>query len=187
MRELCEERANLTYLTHEREPVTVAPGAAVVGDDGWADARIGDFANSMIRLNDYRYIEELADREKNGAGRGPQPLGRPSGGECPTALGRGARGASRGHLRHARPAIPRGGVVRRTNLERRMGASLYLSGGRRGSTRGGRQPPRLPDYLFSAATLTEPARPRLRKNLLVLTGGAEYGRPEMQRTFTWDV
>jgi len=42
-----------------REVVTVAPGVALIGHDGWADARCGDYASSQVLLNDYRLIREL--------------------------------------------------------------------------------------------------------------------------------
>lgn len=43
--------------------VELAPGTALVGHDGWADARLGNFARSPVVLNDYRLIEELANRD----------------------------------------------------------------------------------------------------------------------------
>jgi 3',5'-cyclic AMP phosphodiesterase CpdA len=46
-------------------PVPLGAGTVLVGHDGWADGRAGDFAHSEIELNDYRCIEELIfeDRE----------------------------------------------------------------------------------------------------------------------------
>lgn len=39
--------------------VALSSKTALVGHDGWADGRIGDFLNSSITLNDYCCIEEL--------------------------------------------------------------------------------------------------------------------------------
>ena len=54
----------LTYLSNAPEPLTLAPGVGLVGHDGWADGRLGDFERSMIMMNDYRLIEELSDLGK---------------------------------------------------------------------------------------------------------------------------
>lgn len=40
--------------------VELAAGTALIGHDGWADARLGNFARSPVVLNDYVLIEELA-------------------------------------------------------------------------------------------------------------------------------
>ena len=37
----------------------LTPQTALVGHDGWADARLGDFETSDVVLNDYLLIEEL--------------------------------------------------------------------------------------------------------------------------------
>ncbi|WP_152050091.1 metallophosphoesterase family protein [Tautonia marina] len=40
--------------------IDLGAGVALIGHDGWGDARLGDFARSTIRLNDYRLIGDLA-------------------------------------------------------------------------------------------------------------------------------
>ncbi len=62
--ELCQERPNLHYLT-ANETFEITPTVGLVGHDGWADARVGDYEGSMIMMNDYRFIEELARGNKN--------------------------------------------------------------------------------------------------------------------------
>jgi 3',5'-cyclic AMP phosphodiesterase CpdA len=49
---------NLTYLS-QSGVVEITPGTALVGHDGWADARLGDFAGSGVILNDFLRIGEL--------------------------------------------------------------------------------------------------------------------------------
>ncbi len=41
--------------------VPLSEDTALVGHDGWADGRFGDFASSRVLLNDYRLIRELSD------------------------------------------------------------------------------------------------------------------------------
>ncbi len=56
--ELAREREFLTYLT-AAGVVELSPQTALVGHDGWADARLGDFAGSDVVLNDYFLIDEV--------------------------------------------------------------------------------------------------------------------------------
>jgi Icc protein len=39
--------------------VELTPTIGLVGHDGWADARLGDYERSYVAMNDYRLIEEL--------------------------------------------------------------------------------------------------------------------------------
>ena len=49
----------LTYLP-AAGVVELTPETALVGHGGWADGRIGDYHNSWVMMNDYVLIEELA-------------------------------------------------------------------------------------------------------------------------------
>lgn len=44
--------------------VPLTPTTALLGHDGWADARLGDFANTDVWLNDHLLIKEIASRNK---------------------------------------------------------------------------------------------------------------------------
>lgn len=57
---LCSERPRLVYLS-DTGFVQLAPDVGLVGHDGWADARLGDYERSYIMMNDYKLIAELAD------------------------------------------------------------------------------------------------------------------------------
>jgi Icc protein len=60
---LMRRRPNLKYLTAmEVEELTNTVG--LIGDDGWADARLGDYEKSYVMMNDYRLIAELAPLSK---------------------------------------------------------------------------------------------------------------------------
>lgn len=60
---LCREEPHLHYLTH-CGVMELAPGVALVGHDGWADAQFGDYERSIVMMNDYRLIAELAGYSK---------------------------------------------------------------------------------------------------------------------------
>jgi len=55
----------LRYLTMT-EHLELTPDAAIVGHDGWADGRYGDFLASTMMLNDYVMIRELAQALEQG-------------------------------------------------------------------------------------------------------------------------
>jgi 3',5'-cyclic-AMP phosphodiesterase len=40
-------------------PCELAPGVAMIGEDGWGDASEGDYARSKVRLNDFRLIDDF--------------------------------------------------------------------------------------------------------------------------------
>lgn len=60
---LCEEEPRLVWLTRA-EPIELTKSVGLIGHDGWADGRYGDFIRSLVMLNDYRLINELAPLEK---------------------------------------------------------------------------------------------------------------------------
>jgi Icc protein len=55
---LAAESDYLEYLT-ATGMVELTPQTALIGHDGWGDARLGDFENSDVILNDYALIEDL--------------------------------------------------------------------------------------------------------------------------------
>ncbi|HRX80330.1 MAG: metallophosphoesterase [Planctomycetaceae bacterium] len=56
----CDRHANLCYLTLESQAIELATDVGLIGHDGWADARLGDYLGSDVFLSDYALIEELA-------------------------------------------------------------------------------------------------------------------------------
>lgn len=56
---LVRDADRLTWL-REAGIVTLTPGVALIGVDGWADGRFGDYAGSTVMLNDYLLIHELS-------------------------------------------------------------------------------------------------------------------------------
>jgi 3',5'-cyclic AMP phosphodiesterase CpdA len=68
-------RASVIRWTHEMTQLTWLPDAgiieltpttAMIGHDGWADGRLGDYENSPIELNDYYLVQELRGLGKTG-------------------------------------------------------------------------------------------------------------------------
>ncbi len=57
--ELARQSDLMTYLSQE-EVIELTPTTALVGHDGWADGRLGNWEKSEIMLNDYWLIAELS-------------------------------------------------------------------------------------------------------------------------------
>ena len=55
---LCEQHKNLYWMATAGE-IKTSDDAALVGHDGWADGRYGDYENTRIVLNDSRLIKDL--------------------------------------------------------------------------------------------------------------------------------
>ncbi len=56
--ELSHELPNITYV-HETEGIELDPQTVLLGHDGWADGRAGNFAKSRMILKDFFLIEDL--------------------------------------------------------------------------------------------------------------------------------
>ncbi len=57
---LAAESEHLVYLT-QAGVVQLSSNTCLIGHDSWADARLGDYDNSGVVLNDYILIDELAN------------------------------------------------------------------------------------------------------------------------------
>lgn len=60
--EVCREDPLLFYLT-DCGPVDLGDGVFLVGEDGWGDATVGDFAGSAVRLRDFDCILDFANTD----------------------------------------------------------------------------------------------------------------------------
>ena len=174
--------------------VPVSPGTALVGHGGWGDARLGCFETSNVVLNDYLLIEEL--RVALGARDGQRFVETPLPGSLRAALNElGAEAAAHfekilpGALEEFRhvlvlmhvppfheacwhegrtsddnwaPHFTCGAVgdVLRSKMESRPDRRMTVLCG----------------HTHGSGTAT------ILPNLQALTGGATYGRPELQRT-----
>ena len=160
--------------------VELSEGTGLLGHDGWADGRLGDYMNSGVLLNDYRLIEDL------------QGLDRISRLARLNQLGSEAADFFRLHLPDALARWPR--LIVLTHVPPFAEAAWYM--GRRSDDD---WLPHLTckavgDVLYQAM-VTRPDREMLvlcghthsageveiLPNLKVVTGGARYGEPVVQR------
>jgi 3',5'-cyclic AMP phosphodiesterase CpdA len=56
--QFCADRPGLVYLTCQ-DAIELTPHVALVGHDGWADAREGNYDRSLVSMMDFRVIAEL--------------------------------------------------------------------------------------------------------------------------------
>jgi Icc-related predicted phosphoesterase len=168
--------------------VELSPDTVMVGHDGWADGRYGDYLRSPIVLNDYVHIESLKIVDSEARLKRLNTLGDQAGDYL------------RGILPEACKTYQNVFVL--THAPPFQEACWYM----------GKTPdwdnPYLPHFTCKAvgdALLhTAQTHPevkftvlcghvhhggvaQIRDNLLVITGGAEYEHPEVQRVFEFDL
>ncbi len=185
---LAAESERLTYLTAGRV-VELSPQTALVGHDGWADGRLGDFWGSKVFLNDFVAIRELR------LWKDEYTLDKPALRRMLEDLGDEAAAYLKSALVPAAGRYPQ--VIVATHVPPFREAAWY-----RGRPSGD-------DYLpfFSCKAvgevLLEAARSsphcqllvlcghthgggevQVRANLRVLTGPAEYGRPKIEQVLS---
>lgn len=61
VKELSKDKTNDLHWMNVSGVVDLTDDVAIIGHDGWADGRNGDFNKSSVMLNDYYLIEELAE------------------------------------------------------------------------------------------------------------------------------
>ncbi len=59
IRSFCDQHPNFCYLTSQEKPIPLTSQTVMIGHDGLADGRLGDFEGSSVKIADYSYIEEL--------------------------------------------------------------------------------------------------------------------------------
>lgn len=59
----CAEHPRLHYLTRENV-AELTPNVGLVGHDGWADGRLGDYPRSLVVMHDFKLIAELSGLDK---------------------------------------------------------------------------------------------------------------------------
>ncbi len=62
----CDEHPRWTWLSRRDDVLELTARVGLVGHDGWADGRLGDYRRSLVMMNDYKLIEELAGYDKMG-------------------------------------------------------------------------------------------------------------------------
>ena len=176
--DLCRRSEHLRWLP-AMGVVTLAPDVALVGVDGWADGRLGDYARSPVMLNDYVLIAEL------------------------TGLSHGARLARLSQLGDDEAARLSGPLAEALERHRRVIVATHVPPFKEACWHEGKisNDDWLPHFTSRAvgdvlrrAALAHPDRKirvlcghthgagtaEILPNLKVVTGGAEYGEPEVQ-------
>jgi Icc protein len=179
---LCEDRARLRYLSAHAEPIELTPQVALVGHDGWADARLGDYERSMVMMNDYRLIAELTRHTKFERWALLKALGDEAAAHVrdvlPRALDRYPRVILATHVPPLREACWHEGQVSDDEWAphftcKAMGdAILEIMDGR---------PERHLTVLCGHTHSSGQCRPL--PNVHIFTGGSKYGFPEISRVF----
>ena len=182
--EVCRSYAHLHYLT-AGDVFELTPTVGLVGDDGWADARLGNYERSMVSMNDYQLIDDLRGHGKAARQQVLHELGDRAAQHVarvlPEALARYAQVVLLTHVPPLAEACWHEG--RLSNAEwmphftcKAVGDVLL------------EVMPRFPErrltVLCGHTHGCGEAHPL--PNLLVLTGGAEYGAPRIERVFEWD-
>jgi 3',5'-cyclic AMP phosphodiesterase CpdA len=181
VQELCTSHANLVYLT-SAGAVSLSARTGLCGHDGWADARLGDYERSLVMMNDYRLIEELAGVNK----RDRWPMLKAMGDEAarhveavlPAALAEHEEVLFLTHVPPLREACWYQGQI--SNDEWLPHFTCLAVG--EAILRIMRDYPRHRLTVLCGHTHS-PGEARPLDNVRILTGGAEYGSPQIQRVF----
>lgn len=184
MKKLCSESKKLTYL-NDSDVIQLAPDVALIGHDGWADGRIGDYENSTVMLNDYKLIKELAEMSKTD--------------RLPKLGSLGDEAAQ--HIRRVLPEAAHANrqVILLTHVPPTRESCWY-----EGDISDDEWMPHFACQAVGEAILEimrehadcqltvlcghthSAGQSKPLENVLILTGAAEYGRPEIQKIFEFD-
>ena len=179
---LCDRIPRLCWLPRAGV-VELTPATGLVGHDGWADGRLGDYARSEVLLNDYRLIEELAGLDKHERLARLQALGDEAAAHfravLPEALGRFPHVLVLTHVPPFREACWHRGRISDDDWLphfscRAVGEALVEAMAAHPQS----------EMTVLCGHTHSPGEAQILPNLRVLTGGAEYGRPEIQRVLT---
>lgn len=178
---LCREHPNLVYLT-DADYVSLTPRIALMGHDGWADARAGNYDESNVVLADYGLIAELAGLNKEDRRQVLHALGDEAADHVRRVLPEAARSHEQvillTHVPPLREACWHQGQVSDDHWAphftcQAVGEAILEI------------MPKFPDCRLTVLcghTHSEGQTQPL-PNVQILTGGAEYGQPRVTRTF----
>jgi predicted phosphohydrolase len=165
--------------------VELTPSVGLVGHDGWADGRLGAYEASDVMLNDYLLIQELSGLGPHERLRVLQALADQAaatiGKILPAALGRYSHVVLLTHVPPFREACVYQGKISNDDWLPHF-SSHAMGNVIRGIMLG--HPERKLTVLCGHTHGAGECRPL--ENVTVLTGGAEYGNPVVQRVFEWD-
>jgi predicted phosphohydrolase len=179
IRELCARTPNLHWLP-DSGVVELSPATALVGHDGWADGRLGSYEWSDVFLNDYWLIEDLSAMSPAERLERLHALGDEAAAHLravlPDAAGRFRHVLVLTHVPPYREACWHRGQISNDDYLPHFACKAVgevLSGVAAAH----------PECALTALCghTHSPGEAVILPNLRVLTGGAEYGRPEITR------
>lgn len=181
--DLCEDLPELVYLT-QQGVVRLTDRVGLIGHDGWADARLGNYERSMVLMNDYLLIAELKSFDK----RDRWPVLKQLGDEAAASVEEKLAAACQDFEQivlatHVPPFLESCWHEGRLSDDEwlphftchALGEAIL----RQMRTRLDRQLTVLCGHTHGRG------ESQILPNVRVLTGGAEYGFPEIQRVFEW--
>jgi 3',5'-cyclic AMP phosphodiesterase CpdA len=179
----CEAPAHLHWLSSVGV-VGFLPDTALIGHDGWADGRLGDYANSDVELNDYFVIDDFKGLDK----RGRLDLLHRLGDEAaeyfrrvlPEALARYRRVVALTHVPPFREACWHEGRLSNGNW---LPHFTCKAAGDAMAEVMRAHPDR--ELLVLCGHTHGAGEAQVLPNLRVLTGGATYGAPVVERVLEW--
>ena len=179
--DLCQDAENL-YCLSTGGVIELTPDTALIGHDGWGDARVGDFDNSTVELNDYRLIKELSGIDKQTRKEVLRSLGDHAASyvrrALPEALERYQHVWFLTHVPPWREACWHEGRHSDDNWTPHFACG---AGGEALREIMAEHPDRQLTVLCGHTH--GKGETQVLSNLLAITGGAEYGRPKVQRVF----
>jgi predicted phosphohydrolase len=181
IRELARDDPKLVWLS-DANPIELTPHTALVGHDGWADARAGDYIRSMVMMYDYTLIEELASLSKEARWLRLKQLGDEAAAHIrrvlPPALERYQQVFLLTHVPPWREACWYQGQI---SNDEWLPHFTCLAMGEAIESIAREYPDRQVTVLCGHTHSPGVAHPL--PNVTVLTGGAEYGAPDIQKIF----
>jgi 3',5'-cyclic AMP phosphodiesterase CpdA len=179
---LCTASPRLVWLPRAGI-VELTPNTGLVGHDGWADGRLGDYENSTVFLNDYRLIGEFLGRDERERLAVMHALGDEAAAHfrslLPEVLGRFPQLIALTHVPPFREACWYQGRISNDNWLPHFSCKAVGDALREAMLANpGRHMTVLCGHTHGAGET------QLLPNLRVLTGGAEYGKPRIDRILT---
>jgi 3',5'-cyclic AMP phosphodiesterase CpdA len=176
-----QESRWLTWLTGGRI-IPLTADTALIGHDSWADGRCGDYEHSDVLMNDYLLIEEFAGLNKRGRLDRLHALGDAAAAYfstlLPLALMQHRRIILVTHVPPFQEACWHEGQISDDNF---LPHFVCKAAGDAMRTVMAANPDR--NLLVLCGHTHGEGEAQILPNLRVLTGGAEYGAPEVQRVF----
>jgi predicted MPP superfamily phosphohydrolase len=183
-RDACARVVDLHWL-NDSGVIELTRSTALIGHDGWADGRMGDYATSEIMMTDYALIEDFIGLDKAQRGKLLNRLGDEAAAQIRKVLTEALTRYEKVYLvTHVPPFVEgcvyEGQPTRADFLPhfgcQALGAAL------------GEIMARYPDKRLTVLCghTHQPVRVQIADNLWSWTGAAEYGKPRIEQVFQLD-